>query len=169
MRLIQYSTVSFSTAREGRRIFEGNWNVEDLPLKKGLMGSYSYDYEGVLPQNLMLIHKGVLKEVLMSRTPRVEKKHSTGHGRGSFRARMTAMPSNVLITPPKRHKMSKLKKKALKLSKQVGNDYVLVVRKLTPLELHDSLEFAFSGDAPLSGLSAPLEMVRLYRDGREEP
>jgi hypothetical protein len=163
------ATISFSSAREGRRLFEGNWKVEDLPRRVGLMGSYRFDYEGVEAQNMTLIKKGVLVDVLMSRTPRTEKKHSTGHARGSIRGRMTAMPSNVLITPPKRHKMSKLRKKALKLSRQVGNDYVLVVRKLTPLELHDSLEIAFSGDAPLSGLSAPLEMVRLYRDGREVP
>ena len=34
-----------SAAREGRRIFDGNWKVEDLP-KKGLLGSYQFDYEG---------------------------------------------------------------------------------------------------------------------------
>jgi len=163
------ASISFSTAREGRRIFEGNWKVEDLPLKTGLLGSYHYDYEGVSAQNLTLIKKGVLKDVLMSRTPREGKTASTGHGRGSVRARITAMPSNVRITPPKHYEMEEIRKKALKLSRQVGNDYVLVVRVLTPLELHDSLEIAFTGDAPLSGLSAPLEMVRLYRDGREEP
>ena len=157
-----------STAREGRRIFDGNWKVEDLPQKQGLLGSYQFDYEGVKSQNMTLIKKGVVNDLLMSRTPRKGKTKSTGHGRGAFTARMTAMPSNVLITPPKRHKMSKLKKKALKMSRQAGNKYVLVIRVLTPLELDDSLEIAFSGDSPLSGLSKPLEMVRLYKDGREE-
>ena len=163
------ASVSFSSAREGRRIFEGNWVVEDRPLQKGLLGSYVYDHEGVQSENITVIKGGVLADVLMSRTPREGKKKSTGHGRGSVLSRMNAMPSNVLITPPKRNSMSKMRKKAIKLSRQVGNDYVLVVRKLTPLELNDSLEIAFSGDAPLSGLSNPLEMVRLYKDGREEP
>lgn len=158
-----------ATAREGRRIFDGNWTVEDLPQKKGLLGSYQFDYEGVESQNLTLIKKGVVHDLLMSRTPRKGKTTSTGHGRGGLISRMAAMPSNVLISPPKRHKMSKLRKKALKMSRQAGNKYVLVVRVLTPLELDESLEIAFSGDAPLSGLSKPLEMVRLYKDGREEP
>ena len=104
----------------------------------------------------------------MSRTPRKEKTKSTGHGRGGFTSRITAMPSNVLVSPPKRHKMSKLKKKALKMSRQAGNKYVLVVRAPNTTWLDDSLEIAFSGDSPLSGLSKPLEMVRLYKDGREE-
>jgi len=163
------ASIVFSSAREGRRLFKENWKVEDLPLKTGLLGSYQYDYEGVPAQNMTLVEKGVLKDVLMSRTPREGKEASTGHARGRLNSRMTAMPSNVRITPPKRHPLEDMRKKALQLSRQVGNDYVLIVRVLTPLELHDSLEIAFSGDAPLSGISAPLEMVRLYRNGREEP
>ena len=161
-------TSPVSAAREGRRIFDGNWNVEDLPQKQGLLGSYQFDYEGVKAQNMTLIKKGVVHDLLMSRTPRKGKTKSTGHGRGGFTSRTTAMPSNVLVTPPKRYKMAKIRKKAIKMSRQAGNKYVLVVRVLTPLELDDSLEIAFSGDSPLSGLSKPLEMVRLYENGTEE-
>ena len=164
----EYGQTTISTAREGRRIFDGNWKVEDLPQQEGLLGSYEFDYEGVQSRNMTLIKKGVVYDLLMSRAPRNGKTTSTGHGRGGLLSRMIAMPSNVLITPPKRHKMSKMRKKALKMSRQVGNDYVLVIRVLTPLEVDESLEIAFSGDAPLSGLSMPLEMVRLYKNGREE-
>lgn len=157
------------TSRVGRRLFKGKWTVEDRPLQAGLMGSYLYDYEGVPAQNRTVIKDGVVRDVLMSRTPRPGHEQSTGHGRGYLHARMSAMPSNVLIKPPKHHSIKKLRKKALKLSRQVGLDYVIVIRRLVPLEVYENFEIAFSGDGPLSGLSAPMEAYRLYRDGREEP
>ena len=33
----------------------------------------------------------------------------------------------------------------------------------------DDVEFAFTGDGPLAGLTAPTEAYRLYADGRTEP
>jgi predicted Zn-dependent protease len=51
------------------------------PGKAPLYGSYKIDDEGVPPQRVSLIEHGVLKSLLMSRTPRKEIVHSNGHAR----------------------------------------------------------------------------------------
>jgi hypothetical protein len=45
---------------------------------------------------------------------------------------------------------------------------VLIIRRVEPLGLTEDFEVALSGDGPLSGLTRPLEVHRLYPDGREE-
>ena len=51
------------------------------PGKAPLYGSYKIDDEGVPAQRVSLIEHGVLKSLLMSRTPRKEIVHSNGHAR----------------------------------------------------------------------------------------
>jgi TldD protein len=53
------------------------------PGKRPLFGSYRIDDEGVIAEPVKLIESGVLKTLLMSRTPRKEIAHSNGHGRGA--------------------------------------------------------------------------------------
>ncbi|MEC7985460.1 MAG: metallopeptidase TldD-related protein [Myxococcota bacterium] len=163
------SNMVIPSSRIGRRLFKDRWVVEDDPQRKGLLGSYVYDYEGVRGEKRLLVKNGVVRNLLMSRTPRAKFDASSGHGRGELQDRMSAMPSNVMVKAPKNHRMQALRKKALKLAKQIRKEYVIVVRKLVPLELNDNLEIAFSGSGPLAGLTAPLEAYRLYKDGREEP
>ena len=60
--------------------------VDDPALTSGpgrapLYGSYKIDDEGVPAQRVSLIEHGVLKSLLMSRTPRKEIVHSNGHAR----------------------------------------------------------------------------------------
>ena len=55
------------------------------------------------------------------------------------------------------------------MARQAGLPYVLVVRRMTPPGLAEDFEIAITGEGPLSGLTPPTEVVRLYADGREEP
>jgi TldD protein len=55
--------------------------VASGPGKVPLYGSYKIDDEGVPSQRVSLIEHGVLKSLLMSRTPRKEIVHSNGHAR----------------------------------------------------------------------------------------
>ena len=64
--------------------------------------------------------------------------------------------------------MKKLQRKAFRLAQQADLDYILHIRHITPLSLNEDFEIAFSGDGPLAGLTRPLEVVRIYKDGREE-
>ena len=45
----------------------------------------------------------------------------------------------------------------------------MVVRRLATLAMDESTQIAFAGDAPLPGLTTPVEIYRLYQDGREVP
>jgi hypothetical protein len=65
--------------------------------------------------------------------------------------------------------MRRLERRGLTLARQADLPYVLVVRQMVPLSMVEEVSVAFSADARLPGLSRPLEVERLYRDGRREP
>jgi predicted Zn-dependent protease len=71
----------------GQRVASPMLSLIDDPLlasapgKAPVFGSYRVDDEGVPAQRVSLIEKGVLKSLLMSRTPRKEISKSNGHGR----------------------------------------------------------------------------------------
>ena len=157
-------------ARIGRRLLPNKWNVTDDPSQQTDHAShYRYDHEGVAVQSVQVIEDGVLRDVLMSRTPRLDKTTSTGHGRTIGADRRTAMPGQVLVQAPRGKPESKLRKMALAAAKSAGLPYVLVIRRITPPALSEDFEFAMTGDGPLAGLTPPEEAYRLYADGREEP
>ena len=79
-----------------------------------------------------------------------------------------AMPGAVQVQPARAMSDRKLRKRALGLARQADLPYILVVQRIEPPALAEDFEVAFTGDGPLAGLTRPLEVVRLYRDGREE-
>ena len=62
-----------------------------------------------------------------------------------------------------------MQRKALKMAKQTGLDYVLIIKQIEPLSQTNMFEIAFSGSEQLSGITLPTEAYRLYIDGRTEP
>ncbi|HVZ89539.1 MAG TPA: metallopeptidase TldD-related protein [Polyangia bacterium] len=68
------------------------------PNKTLLYGSYKIDDEGVPGQRVSLIEHGVLKSLLMSRTPRREITHSNGHARAPRFAAPRARLGTLVIT-----------------------------------------------------------------------
>ena len=58
-----------------------------------------------------------------------------------------------------------MRKRAMKLARSVGQEQVLVVRRLTPAAMVQSLEVSVSGEGPMSGLTAPYEACLLQLDG----
>ena len=157
-------------ARIGRRLLPNGWSVADNPTGNPDLASYqTHDYEAVKARKVNVIEDGVLRDVLMSRVPRMDKSESTGHGRSSGHNRRVAMPTQVTVRAKRPVGNRKLQRIALKHAKSAGLPYVLVVRRLVPPALSDDFEFAFTGDGPLAGLTAPTEAYRLYPDGRTEP
>lgn len=158
------------TARKGRRLLpEGWWLVDDPANTPGCAGAYAVDHEGVAATRVEAIQDGVLREVLMSRSPRAGEAGSTGHGRGLGVDPKAALPAAVTIRPKRSASAARMRKKGLALARQAGLDYVLVVRRLTPPAVAEDFQIAFTGDGPLAGLTRPLEAYRLYADGTEEP
>ncbi|GDX81334.1 hypothetical protein LBMAG42_31450 [Deltaproteobacteria bacterium] len=157
------------TARIGRRLLPLGWSAWDDPTTTtGAGGEYTLDHEGVAPRRVDLVADGVLKDVLMSRIPSKVRAASTGHGRGLGSDRRGALPGFVHVAAPKLSSVKQLRKQALKLAKAVGSDSVLVIQRLQPPAMVQQLDVAFSGEGPLSGLTAPYEACRLYADGRCE-
>ena len=75
------------TSRIGRRLLPAGWRViDDAQRYPELMGSMTYDYEGVATRAVTVVEDGVLRDVLMSRTPRSrprpEHRARARHGRG---------------------------------------------------------------------------------------
>lgn len=157
-------------ARLGRRLLPEGWTVLDDPTAlPDEAGSYQYDFEGVPASPVELVRDGVVRDLLMSRIPRKDLSGSNGHGRALGVDRRAALPGLVTVTPPSSRGPRALERRARVLARQAGAPYALVVSRLLPPSLTESLEVAFSGEGPLSGLTPPVEAWRLYPDGRREP
>jgi len=158
------------SSRLGRRLLPSGWSITDDALSNpNSAGSYLYDSEGITPQKVTLVKDGIVSDLLMSRIPRDGFSSSTGHGRSLGRDRRIAITSVVQVLPQKNKSSKVLRRKGIQMARQTGQDYILVVKKVEPLALSSNFEIAFSGDGPLSGLTLPLEIYRLYADGSEVP
>jgi predicted Zn-dependent protease len=68
------------------------------PGKTPLYGAYRVDDEGVPAQRVALVEHGVLKSLLMTRTPRKEIVHSNGHGRAPRFSNVKARVGTLVLT-----------------------------------------------------------------------
>ncbi len=68
------------------------------PNKAPLFGAYRVDDEGVPAQRVSLVEHGVLKALLMTRTPRKELVRSNGHARAPRFAGPQAHPGTLVVT-----------------------------------------------------------------------
>jgi len=125
-----------------------------------LLGHYLYDVEGVAPQPVTLVEKGVLKTFLLTRTP-VLKGYtgSNGHARftGSFGDRAPGF-GNLFIRASQTTPAAGMKQKLIDMCKERNKAYGILIRKL---------------DIPGSAAGAhavalPLLAYRVFPDGREE-
>lgn len=160
------------TARLGRRLLPLGWTVVDDPARahaQGLAGGYLHDFEGVQAQRVELVEDGVVRKLLMSRVPREGMDQSTGHGRALGADRRGAMTAAVTVQPARPRSPARLARKGLALARQTVQPYLLVVERMEPPALAEDFRVAFSGEAPLPGLTRPTRAWRLYPDGRREP
>jgi TldD protein len=88
----------------GQKVAAAGVNAVDDPAlgagpgKAPLYGSYKIDDEGVPAQRVSLIEHGVLKSLLMSRTPRKEIVHSNGHARAPRFAAPRARVGTLVVS-----------------------------------------------------------------------
>jgi predicted Zn-dependent protease len=135
----------------GKRILPRSVTVIDDPGLKEfsgelLIGDYRYDDQGVAGQKQTLVEKGRLKALVMSRNPSKEFKNSTGHGRGS--SRPSAMISNLILTSTDPLTDEAMREEFIEAFQDEDNAFGIRI-------------------ASLSGRS-PLEVYKVYPDGREE-
>lgn len=155
-----------------RRVLpEGYGATDDPSAEPGLPSSYAYDDEGVPGARVTLVEDGLVRDLLMSRLPGEDRAESNGHGRSLLGRSLRAVPSNLRVVAARERPENKLFALAFALAKPYELDHVLVVRRLADPSIGHSdfrRSFAASKDER-TDLPAPVEVVRRYADGREEP
>jgi hypothetical protein len=147
--------------------------------KTNLIGSFAIDAEGVKPpKELMLVEKGMLKTLLCDRVPTLQVHASNGHARYIQGATSTATGPGVIVMSSTAGKSSAdLKKELLRLAKESGLKYALIVRKLSsPYATSDNdfdisaLMFSNPGEMDKSNkVSDPILLYKVdVASGKEE-
>lgn len=153
----------------GRKVLPKILSVEDDPAQRSwegvpLLGYYELDEEGVPGNKVLLVEKGILKNLLASRTPSEATPESNGHGRGSMLYKPRARISNLLIKAERGLSEKELRRKAIKLAKEAGLPYLLVVKRLEEPGTYDPDQSESFGES--GALLTPLLAYKLYPDGR---
>ena len=166
--------------RTGSRVLPEWIDVVDDPTQtsyqaKPLAGFYPFDFEGVKPEPVAVIQKGVLKTFLTTRQPTKNLRASNGHGRfpAGFGARAAAI-GNLFVKPAQTTPMVELKTRLIQMCKERDKPYGLLIRKLDfPFSGGNAeIQTLQTGSANSGGsvrpVSPPILMYRVYPDGREE-
>ena len=161
----------------GSRILPEWMDVVDDPTQTQyqghiLLGHYLYDMEGVAPQPLTLVEKGVLKSFLLTRTP-VFKDYSgsNGHARmsGAYGTRSPGF-GNLFIRASQTTPAAGMKQKLIDMCRSANKPYGILIRKLdypstASLDELGQVAQASGGSHPVV---PPLLAYKVYPDGREE-
>lgn len=137
--------------RLGMRILPRSVEVIDDPTQESIngvpvVGHYRFDDQGVPPRRVQLVEGGRLKALVMSRNPSKAFKQSTGHGQGMYGP--AASIGCLVVQSTDALDAAGLKQEFLEACADEG------------------LQFGIRIDS-VQG-SVPLEMYRVYPDGREE-
>ncbi|MCS7314841.1 MAG: metallopeptidase TldD-related protein [Bryobacterales bacterium] len=162
--------------RMGARVLPEWMDVVDDPTQKEwrgrpLFGHYQADLEGVRPEPLVLVEKGILKALLLTRQPVRGFSASNGRARlpGAFGAKAAAI-SNLFIRAAQTAPLGELRKRLIEICRARGKPYGLIVRKMD-FPSSASLEEVrrqLSAAGASTAISTPVLVYRLYADGREE-
>lgn len=138
-----------------RRILPRFINVVDDPTRETIadekvLGHYVYDDQGVKAKPVTLVEQGRLKAQLMSRNPSKAFKNSNGHGRGVFRP--TTIIGCLVVTSTDGADRATLRKELLEACADEGLEFGIRVASL----------------GSIGRGAAPLEVYKVYPDGREE-
>jgi TldD protein len=164
--------------RQGARVLPDTFQIVDDPTQTEyqghkLFGSFTVDDEGVQPQPLTIIEKGVLKNFVLTRQPVRGFGASNGRARlpGSFGAR-TAAISNLFVQASETSTVPQLKQKLIDACKQRGKPYGIVVRKMdfpSSASLDEARRLlSGAGQGAAHAVSLPVLIYRVYLDGHEE-
>lgn len=166
--------------RLGVRILPEWMDVVDDPTQKEwhgrpLFGFYTVDLEGVAPQPLVLVEKGVLKNFLLTRQPVKGFEASNGRARlpGNFGAKAAGY-GNLFVRASEAVPSAELRKKLIGMCSQRGKPYGMIVRKMdfpssaSLTEVRRLLTGMAQSGGSARPVSLPILAYRVYPDGREE-
>ncbi len=125
--------------RINQKIFSENLTITETPKVKSfnnipLIGSFNVDAEGVIPKDeLILVDKGFLRNLLNDRIPSGKIKESNGHRRFAFAGASVGYmkaPGIINISYNNGQSASEIRKATLKEAQNNGLDYIYLIRKL---------------------------------------
>jgi hypothetical protein len=169
-----YSANGGFAERIGTRVLPDFLTVTDDPSarefrKQPLFGGYDVDDDGVTPHPTVLVDKGILKTLVHTRALIPGTTRSTANRRGNG-----PMPSNLLITSDKSRTPEELRAELLRMTKQRGNEFGIVVKRManpmtqSPLN-RSRMIIMTGGNGPGNINVEPLiEAYKVFLDGREE-
>jgi hypothetical protein len=135
-----------------------------------LVGGFEIDDDGNSSQEVLLVKDGFLKTLLSSRIPTKRVKNSNGNRNGGG-----AMYSILKFDAKNEKKLSKddLKKKMLSICKDRDLPYGFIVRKTMNQNIQATTLYKLSSDYSSLSMSSPnsmmpIEIFKIYQDGREE-
>ena len=171
--------ISEFDGRVGSRVLPEWMELVDDPTlieykKRPLAGHYRVDLEGVFPEPVTLVEKGVLKALLTTRQPVKGMTVSNGRGRlyASFGVK-SARISNLFVRAAKSETEAQLKTRLIDMIKQQGKPYGLIVRKMDfpSSGAVDELRRIMARAGRSGGgrpVSTPILAYKVFPDGREE-
>jgi predicted Zn-dependent protease len=139
-----------------------------------LLGHYQVDLEGVRPQRVEVVRRGVLENFLLSRLPVKGFEGSNGHARlpGPSGTSLAA-PGNLFVTARQTVPEAELKKQLLEICRAQDREFGVIIRKLDfpSAASREDLQNMLSGQGQEQRPSSfPIAVYKVYvADGREEP
>jgi hypothetical protein len=142
---------------------------------KPLVGCYSFDVEGVRPQAVNVIEKGVFKSFLTTRQPVKGFPQSNGHARlgGAYGTKAAAI-GNLFVKASQTQSLDDLKKRMLQMLKDRDKPFGMLVHRLdypfssTGGDLQQLMASAAQSGGSARPASPPILLYRVYPDGHEE-
>jgi hypothetical protein len=139
-----------------------------------LAGTFKVDAEGVTPQPLNIVEKGMLKSLLTTRQPVRGVMASTGRARlpGAFGVKQPRI-SNLMVKASQSEPLSALKSRLIDMIKQQGKPYGILIRKMD-FPSHGSIDdlrrlsqrtAGAGGGRPISN---PVLVYQVLPDGSEK-
>lgn len=153
----------------GARVLPAFLSLSDNPLIDSLEGNRLFgarkvDDDGIPARETLLVERGILKTLLMARAPVRGIDHSSGSRRGDGPA-----PTNLIVTTDKGTSLAELKTELVKLAKDRGKDYGILIRRLRNGQLAQG-PLGMAGGPGRDGIRVePATLAyKVYADGREE-
>jgi predicted Zn-dependent protease len=155
----------------GKHIASKLLSVTDDPTQRTwhgqpLLGWFPADDQGVKPEHITLVDKGVLKTCYMSRVPTTDVHHTNGHARGG-----SASVGNLIVRGEQTLSRAALKKKLIEEAKDADLEYGLLVEELGSTDTAQAgmfMRMMGRGDEETVRFPEPLRVFRVFLDGREE-
>ncbi len=153
--------------RVGARVLPDGFDVTDnglIPEFQGvrLVGAHPVDSEAVPAREVKLVENGLLKALLATRTPTPQTSSSTGSS--DFPG--MAVPRSLFLTARSSKTSAQLRQELLRIAKQRGYGYGIVVRHIGEVGLNALLRMAMGRMSPDS--AAVIAAFKVFEDGHEE-